>query len=148
MSVIEGGEKVDSKMISNYTKHTILQKCIILTLALNLTLEQMNGWAWSKYCETALKVAVRMGVSITKNADTVKRWYHSFRVKRRFTVPTKQKHNLPPFLELNPDVCSALKSYTCANLNKLSIETDVPMVEFLVDACELQRKRFWRLAKC
>ena len=101
---------------------------MILTLALNLALEQMNGLTWSKCCEAATKVAVRMGVSITKNADAVKRWYHSFRVKRRFTVPTKQKHNLPPFLELNPDVCSALKTYACANLNKLSIEM---MVEYL-----------------
>jgi hypothetical protein len=97
-------------------------------LALNLALEQMNGWTWGKCCETARKVAVRMGVSITKNADTVKRWYRSFRLKRRFAVPIKQKHNLPPFLELNPDVCSALKTYACANLNTLSIEM---MVEYL-----------------
>jgi hypothetical protein len=111
LSVIEGGEEVDSKMISSHTKHIIWQKCLILTLALNLALEQMNAWTWGKCCETATKVAVRMGVSITKNADTVKRWYHSFRLKRRFAVPIKQKHNLPPFLELNPDVCSALKTY-------------------------------------
>ena len=72
-----------------------------------------------KCCETATKVAVRMAVSITKNADTVKRWYRSFRLKRRFAVPIKQKHNLPPFLELNPDVCSALKTYACANLEMM-----------------------------
>jgi hypothetical protein len=65
---------------------------MILTLALNLALEQTNGWTWNKCCETATKVAVRMGVHITKNAaDTVKRWYWSFSLKRRFTSPTKKK---------------------------------------------------------
>ena len=34
-------------------------------------------------------------------------------------MPIKQKHNLPPFLELNPDVCSALKTYACANLEMM-----------------------------
>jgi len=71
LSVIEGGEEVDSEMISSHTKHAIWQKCLILTLALNLA---------------------------------------------------------PPFLELNPDVFSALKTYACANLNTLSIEM---MVEYL-----------------
>jgi len=33
LSVIEGGEEVDSEMISNHTKHAIRQKCMILTLA-------------------------------------------------------------------------------------------------------------------
>jgi hypothetical protein len=97
-------------------------------LALNLALEQMNGWTWGKCCENATKVAVRTGVSIAKNADNVKRWYHSFRSTRRFASPIKQKHNLPPFLELNLAVCSALKTYACANLNMLSIEM---MVEYL-----------------
>jgi uncharacterized lipoprotein YehR (DUF1307 family) len=37
----------------------------------------------------------------------------------------RQKHNLPPFLELNPDACSAIKKYACSNLNKLSIKAVV-----------------------
>jgi hypothetical protein len=33
---------------------------------LNLALEQMNGWTWGKYCDAAIKVAIRMGVSIIR----------------------------------------------------------------------------------
>ena len=126
LSIIEGGEEIDEEMLSNHTKHSIRQKSLILTLSLNLALEQMNGWTWGKCCDAAIKVAIRMGVSITRNADTVKRWYRNFRAKRKVAVPVKQKHNLPPFLELNPDICSALKTFACSNLNILSIE----MMEF------------------
>jgi hypothetical protein len=69
-----------------------------------------------------------MCATIAKNADTVKRRYRNFRARRRFTVPIEQKHNLPPFLELNLDICSALKTHTCSNLNILSIKM---MVEYL-----------------
>jgi hypothetical protein len=82
----------------------------------------MNGWTWTMCCEVAIKVATRMGVSITRNADTVKKWYRHFRSKRKFIVPTRHKHNLPPLLELNPDICSAIKKYACSNLNILTIE--------------------------
>ncbi len=69
-----------------------------------------------------------MGAIITKNAETVKRWCHNFFAKRRFAAAIKQNHNLLPFLELNPDICSALKTYACLNLNILSVEM---MVEYL-----------------
>jgi len=35
---------------------------------------------------------------------------------------TKKKHHLPPFLDLNPDVCKAIRDYAMANLGILSIE--------------------------
>jgi hypothetical protein len=34
----------------------------------------------------------------------------------------KAKHNLPPFLELNPDVYSTIKEYACSKLYTLSAE--------------------------
>jgi hypothetical protein len=74
-----------------------------------LVLEQMNGWTWTKCCNVSAKIANSMGVSITKNADTVKRRYRHFREKQKFIVSIRQKRNLPPFLELDPDVCSAIK---------------------------------------
>jgi hypothetical protein len=70
-------EEIDEEILLNHTKHSIRQKSLILTLSLNLALEQMNGWTWGKCCDTAIKVAIRMGVSITKNANTVKRWCHT-----------------------------------------------------------------------
>jgi hypothetical protein len=78
----------------------------------------MNGWTWTKCCEISVKIGNRMGVSLTKNADIVKRWYRNFREKWQFIVLIRQKHNLAPFLELNPDACSAIKKYACSNLNK------------------------------
>ena len=116
LSILDGGEELDEDMLTDRFKHGIRQKCLILTLALQLALEQMNGWTWTMCCEAAIKVATRMGVSITRNADTVKKWYHHFQSKRKFIVPT------PPLLELNPDICSAIKRYACSNLNILTIE--------------------------
>jgi len=37
-------------------------------------------------------------------------------------LPLKKKNDLPPILELNPDVCAALKTYALANLGMLSVE--------------------------
>jgi hypothetical protein len=73
LSIIEGGEEIDEEMLSNHTNHSIRQNSLILSLSLNLALEQMNGWAWGKCCDAAIKVAIRVGVSITKNTDTVKK---------------------------------------------------------------------------
>ena len=122
LSILDGGEELDEDTLTDRFKHSIRQKCLVLTLALRLALEQMNGWTWTMCCEVAIKVATRMGVSITRNADTVKKWYRHFRSKRKFIVPTRHKHNLPPLLELNPDICSAIKKYACSNLNILTIE--------------------------
>jgi DNA-binding transcriptional regulator YhcF (GntR family) len=132
ISVLDGGEEIDEDTLTERFKHNLRQKCQILTLALQLALEQMNGWTWTKCCEMSVKVANRMGISITKNADTVKRWYRHFREKRKFIVSVRQKHNLPPFLELNPDVCSAIKKYACSNLNRLSVEAVVEYIHHTV----------------
>jgi hypothetical protein len=37
-------------------------------------------------------------------------------------VPTKTKHNLPPFLDLNPKACMAIKKYDNSNLALMSVE--------------------------
>ncbi len=63
-----------------------------------------------------------MGVSITTNPKTIEKWYRNFRDKRAFCIPLKTKHSLPPILELNPDVCHAIKEYVCLNLSTLSVE--------------------------
>jgi hypothetical protein len=43
-------------------------------------------------------------------------------VRRKFCIPLKAKHNLPPFLELNPDVCSAIKENASSKLSTLSVK--------------------------
>ena len=55
-------------------------------------------------------------------------WYRSFRVRRKLARPPRKKHNLPPFLQLNPDVCSAIQQYGREHLVDLSIEM---MVEYI-----------------
>ena len=49
-------------------------------------------------------------------------WYHDFRETRAFQIPTQPKHNFPPFLDLNSDVCEAIKKYAYENLATMSIE--------------------------
>ncbi len=73
LSILDGGEELDEDTLRDRFKHTIRQKCLVLTLALHLALEQMNGWTWPMCCLVAIKVATRMGVSITRNADAVKK---------------------------------------------------------------------------
>jgi hypothetical protein len=63
-----------------------------------------------------------MGVSITNNSEVLMRWYRMFREKRAFSIPPQWKHNLPAFLDLNPDVCDAIKKYALSNLSQLSCE--------------------------
>ena len=40
----------------------------------------------------------------------------------------QRKHNLPPFLQLNPDACHAMKTFGLSNLAILTVES---MSEFL-----------------
>mgnify|MGYP000096892177 CR=1 FL=1 len=68
LSILDGGEELDKDTLTDRFKHSIRQKCLVLTLALRLALEQMNGWTWGKCCDAAINVAIRIGVSITKNA--------------------------------------------------------------------------------
>jgi hypothetical protein len=46
-----------------------------------------------------------------------------FREKRAFIVPLQNKNNLPAFLDLNPDVCDAIKKFATTNLSQLSCES-------------------------
>jgi hypothetical protein len=73
-------------------------------------------------CKFAAVVADRMGLSLTKCPETVGKWYRAFRGKRKIILPVKKKNNLPPILELNPDVCAALKAHALAHLEMLSVE--------------------------
>jgi hypothetical protein len=109
LAVIAGSPEIDENTLSNYQKHCVRQKCQLLCMALNLALDNMNGWSWDKCCQMA-KAGIRMGINITKNGKVVMRWYRMFREKRAFIVPLQNKNNLPAFLDLNPDVCDAIKN--------------------------------------
>jgi hypothetical protein len=91
-------------------------------MSLTLALENMNGWTWNKCCSEAIVVGKKMGISTVNNAKTIEKWYRGFRGKRLFCIPLKSKHNLPPILDLNPDVCAAIKEYGRANLGTMSVE--------------------------
>jgi hypothetical protein len=69
------------------------------------------------------KAGIRMGINITKNSKVVMRWYRMFHQKRAFIVPLQNKNNLPAFLDLNPDVCDAIKKLATTNLSQLSCES-------------------------
>jgi hypothetical protein len=91
-------------------------------MSLNLALENMNGWTWNKCCREAIETEKKMGVSVAMNPKTIEKWYRNFREKRAFCIPLRKKHNLPTILELNPDICNAIKEYACLNLSIPSVE--------------------------
>lgn len=88
----------------------------------------MNKWTWLYCCKRALKAGERIGIHIAKNPKSVQKWYIAFLGKRGFTVQLQRKHNLPPFLQLNPDACHAMKTFGLSNLAILTVES---MSEFL-----------------
>ncbi len=117
---------MEQNTLTNHVKHQIRIKSQLLCMSLHLALENMNGWqngwTWNKCCTEAITTSKKMGISTVNNAKTVERWYRSFRKKRLFIVPTKTKHNLPPFLDLNPKACKAIKKYGNSNLASMSVE--------------------------
>ena len=122
VEVVYGIERFEDDTLSKFEKHHIRQKSQLLCMSLNLALENMNKWTWNQCCREAIERAKKMGVTIVENPKTIEKWYRNFREKRKFCIPLKAKHNLPPFLELNPDVCSAIKEYACSKLSTLSVE--------------------------
>jgi hypothetical protein len=52
----------------------------------------------------------------------LRNWYQKFRVKLKFQISTSKKHDFPPFLERNKEMCIAIKTYTRENLAKVSSE--------------------------
>jgi len=128
LSVISGNDTIDKSNLSSFDVHMIRQKSVILCIALTPAVENMNKWTWLHCCKRALKAAERIGIGIARNPRTVQNWYIAFRGARRFTVPLQRKHNLPPFLQLNPDACHAMKTFRLTNLSILSVES---MSEFL-----------------
>ena len=122
LDVIYGDATMDSSTLSSFEKHQIRLKCQLLCMSLNLALENINDWTWNRCCSEAIAIGIKMGISTVKNPKTIEKWYRGFRAKRCFCIPLKKKHNLPPFLELNPDVCTAIKEYGKCNLGIMSVE--------------------------
>jgi glutamate racemase len=76
----------------------------------------------------ALEAAKRVGVSTTKASRIVRNYYQDFRLKRKFQVRVLGRDNLPPFLEQNKDICTAMQQYAREHLSELSVEL---MCEYL-----------------
>jgi hypothetical protein len=89
LEVIDG--EIDDETLSGFDKYVICQKCAIMSLSLQLALENMNKWTWVQYCKSAAVVADRMGLSLTKFPDTVGKWYRAFREKRKIVLPLKKR---------------------------------------------------------
>jgi hypothetical protein len=43
-------------------------------------------------------------------------------MKRKFAIKTKSKHDLPPLLKRNQELCIKIKEYVCEHLSELSSE--------------------------
>jgi len=51
LNVVVGGREIDDGTMSNNQKHCIHQKCQLLCVAINVALENMNGWTWESAVE-------------------------------------------------------------------------------------------------
>jgi hypothetical protein len=119
---------LDEDSLSCYQVWAIQQRCAMLSLALKVAKEKMNGFSWEKCCELAIETAQAAGIRLTSRPRTVMEWYRHFRRKRKFEVVQRKKDNLPPFLQANPAICSAMQQYGKENLRELSIEM---MVDYI-----------------
>ncbi len=117
---VDGGP---SEMLSSYQVWVLHQKCQILLYALKVTKLKMPKFQnWDSVFAEALEVIRSTGVSITKTSRVVRDYYQEFRVKRKFQARVAGKHNLPPCLEQNKEVCTSLQQYARENLSQLSVE--------------------------
>jgi len=119
------GEPADdpSELLTDYQVWSIRQKCHILLCVLKIARKEMPTIQnWDAVCAQALKIVNNIGFSITTASRVVRNYYQDFRRKRKFQVKLLQKHNLPPFLEQNKDICTALQQYAREHLSELSVE--------------------------
>jgi len=83
--------EIDDETLSRFDKYVIHQKCAIMSLSLQLALENMNKWTWKQCCKSAAVVADRMELSLTKCPDTFGKWSMAFRGKRKIVLPLKKR---------------------------------------------------------
>ncbi len=117
-SIIEG----DAEHLTTYQLISIRERCQVLSFALSVALDNMPVWKnWNKCCEVAVSIASKMGIAASQNSRVVRNWYQKFRVKRKFIVKNS-RHDLPPFLERNPELVLKIKEYIREHLSELSSE--------------------------
>jgi hypothetical protein len=92
-----------------------------LALALQYANKNMNGWTWKMCWEKVLVMLKICGMRAASCTLTVMEGYRKFRVKQGFQVYIMKK-DLPPFLQMNPEICSTLKQYDRQHLVDLLIE--------------------------
>jgi hypothetical protein len=118
-SIIEGNCE---HMTENQTI-AMRERCQIIALALSVAIDNLPVWKnWNRCCEVAVGIASKMGIVTSRNARVVRNWYQKFRVKRKFQLRASVKHDLPPFLERNKEICISLKTYIREHLAELSSE--------------------------
>jgi hypothetical protein len=119
-------EEQDNEMLekmSEYQKWVVKQEILLLTCVLNFAKDLMPLKSWGDCCSKAMESAINFGYSGIKNSRTIQRWYQDFRVKRKMKANNLPgKHNLPPFLQQNKDICMNIQQYARKNLPRLSIE--------------------------
>ncbi len=122
------GQPLDEDNLTSYQVWAIQQCCAMICLALTVAKEKMNGFSWEKCCDLAIQYASTAGIKLTSRPRTVMECYCCFRSKQKFEILQRKKDNLPPFLQANPDVYSAMQQYGKENLRELLIEAMVECV--------------------
>ena len=74
-------------------------------------------FTWGECCTEACKRMASVGVVKISNVETIRKWHDLFRMQEQFPLVSKDKDNLPYFLQANSDISGAIKKYGCKNID-------------------------------
>ena len=149
----------EDNMFTNSSIFEIRNKCKYLTKAIENALERYQNSTWKQCCISAIDEINKFEKCknekfeysdnfnqrwIIKSPKTIMKWYHQYNHIHDQSFPNpfvgKMKNSLPPLLDKNPDIVSAIISYSNNNLLKLSSEM---LQEYIIETClpQLLEKR-------
>ena len=88
-------------------------RALYVSVALKLALELMPEYTFTQCCNESISGCSTIGFKFLKNSQTVRYWHKMFcDLSNKFLNPApnhRKKNKLPPFLENNLDIISAIK---------------------------------------
>ena len=118
-AVLEGHD-VDDTMTET-AKCNARIRCHYMAWALKIRLNYMNdlSFTWGDCCNKACHKMADAQVFKISHGETVRKWHALFRLNNQFPVVSKEKRQLPYFLQANWDIAEAIRKYGRENIDTL-----------------------------